>query len=121
MRTRITPTIGISTVVGFQGREHPIIIISTVRGNEVKEPSQNPRKRKRNTNTTLPSLAAFTDMGFMEDPRRINVATSRQKDALLIIGDPERMEQNKDWKQLIQRIHRNGALKSDLEELMKKK
>ena len=55
--------IEIATVDSFQGRECDVIIYSTVRSN---------RRRK---------------IGFLKDYRRINVALSRARDMLVIVGD----------------------------------
>ena len=58
----------IDTVDGFQGRECDIVIYSTVRSN---------REGK---------------IGFLKDPRRINVALSRARKLLIIVGDIVSME-----------------------------
>jgi superfamily I DNA and/or RNA helicase len=57
--------LGISahTIDSFQGREDDIILFSTVRCN------------------------AMEDIGFVEDARRLNVAWTRARQALVIIGD----------------------------------
>lgn len=60
-----TPGIEISTVDGFQGREKEVIIMSLVRSNDIKE------------------------VGFLKDKRRLNVAMTRPKRQLYIIGDLE--------------------------------
>lgn len=59
------PEIEISTVDGFQGREKEVIIISLVRSNEINQ------------------------VGFLLDKRRLNVAMTRPKRQLYIVGDLE--------------------------------
>lgn len=58
------------TIDSFQGRESDIIIFSTVRCN------------------------AIGDVGFVEDARRLNVAWTRAKLALIIVGDRRTMTSN---------------------------
>ena len=60
--------IEIATVDSFQGRECDVVVYSTVRSN---------------TNSTI---------GFLKDYRRINVALSRARDLLVIVGDDFMME-----------------------------
>ena len=60
--------IEIATVDSFQGRECDVVVYSTVRSN--------PEKR----------------IGFLKDRRRINVALSRAREALVIVGDNFMME-----------------------------
>lgn len=61
-------TIDIATVDSFQGRECDVVIYSTVRSN--------PSRR----------------IGFLRDYRRVNVALSRARDLLVIVGDDFMME-----------------------------
>lgn len=76
LTTRIDPdnsrwkslAIEIATVDSFQGRECDVVIYSTVRSN-----------RNRS-------------IGFLKDYRRINVALSRAKDRLVVVGDNLMME-----------------------------
>ena len=77
LTTQINPTdrtkwhnleIEIATVDSFQGRECDVVVYSTVRSN----PNRN--------------------IGFLKDYRRINVALSRARDLLVIVGDDFMME-----------------------------
>lgn len=81
----------ISTVDGFQGREKEAIVVSLVRSNDNRE------------------------VGFLKDKRRLNVAITRPKRHLCIIGDLELMEQCgveflKNWGNLLNRHLKLGIL-----------
>lgn len=65
------PLVEISTVDGFQGREKECIIFSLVRSNEEFE------------------------VGFLKDERRLNVAITRPKRQLCVIGNMETLERSK--------------------------
>lgn len=64
------PHIEISTVDGFQGREKEAIILSLVRSNDDFE------------------------VGFLQDERRLNVAMTRPKKQLCVIGNMETLERS---------------------------
>lgn len=62
--------IEVATIDGFQGREKEVIIVSLVRSNDQRE------------------------VGFLNDRRRLNVAMTRPKRQLCIVGDLELMDQS---------------------------
>ena len=66
----------IGSVERFQGNERKVIILSTVR-------------------------SKGEGMGFLKDYQRFNVAITRAKELLLVIGDPQVLMKNKNWRQLI--------------------
>ncbi|XP_055916357.1 putative helicase mov-10-B.1 [Eupeodes corollae] len=78
--------IEVGAVETFQGKEKSIIIVSTVR--------------------------SFTKtLGFLENPRRLNVVLSRAKALLIMIGNPKTLSQNKDYKFIIDECVRNQAIR----------
>ncbi|WP_296882336.1 IGHMBP2 family helicase [uncultured Methanobrevibacter sp.] len=76
----------VKTVDGFQGREKEIIIISTVRSNE------------------------DGNIGFLRDLRRLNVAITRAKRKLIIIGNINTLESNQTYARLIEFAKENNVL-----------
>lgn len=70
--------VNINTVDGYQGKEMDIVIISTVRSND------------------------YGTIGFLSDYRRMNVAITRAKFGLYIIGNVFTLSTNNNWNQLIQ-------------------
>jgi superfamily I DNA and/or RNA helicase len=66
----------VNTVDGFQGQERDIIIISLVRSNEEGQ------------------------IGFLHDLRRMNVAITRARMKLIILGDVETLTKHKFYKRL---------------------
>lgn len=79
------PDIEVKTVDGFQGREKEVIIISLVRSNPDEE------------------------IGFLDDLRRLNVALTRAKRKLIVIGDANTLSSNETYKKFLQFVkEKNG-------------
>lgn len=76
------PNVEVGTVEKYQGREKPIIIATLVR--------------------------SFSSMGFMRDPRRINVLLSRAKSLMILIGNPVTLRHHRGFKFIINECKRQG-------------
>ena len=83
----------IGTVDGFQGREKEAIIISLVRSNEK------------------------SDIGFLADTRRMNVALTRARRKLLLIGDSATIAAHPFYQRLLDYFDSIGAYGSVWEEI----
>lgn len=70
-----------NTVDGFQGREVDILVLSTVRASD-------------STNSS--------SIGFVADVRRMNVALTRAKFSLWIVGNARTLQRNPHWAALIE-------------------
>ncbi|XP_060764793.1 RNA helicase Mov10l1 [Neoarius graeffei] len=82
----------VGSVEEFQGQEFLIIILSTVRSNEV-----------------LPSNDLQSALGFLSNPKRFNVAITRPKALLIVIGNPHVLIKDPCFHALLQYIYENGA------------
>lgn len=80
--------ITIDTVDGFQGQERDLMMISLTRSNEKGE------------------------IGFLADTRRMNVALTRAKRKLVLIGDSSTLAQNPFFDQLLQYFESHQGYKS---------
>ena len=76
----------VKTVDGYQGREKEIIVISTVRSNEDGQ------------------------VGFLSDMRRLNVAITRARRGLIVIGDETTLRRDSNWRAWIDWISENGLM-----------
>ncbi len=81
---RRTGEIEVKSVDGFQGREKQVIILSLVRSNEEAQ------------------------IGFLKDLRRLNVAITRAKRKLIIVGDAQTLTAEPFFAELIDYIKDNG-------------
>ena len=89
LRDRCTSNgVEIDTVDGFQGREKDAVLISLVRSNSQGE------------------------VGFLGDTRRMNVAMTRAKRKLIVIGDGSTLGRNAFFKKWIEHTENQGFYKS---------
>lgn len=78
--------IKIGTVDSFQGRETDLVLFSAVRSNLLKE------------------------MGFLRDPRRLNVAITRARKGLILVGDRNVLNTCKHWASLLKSCEDRGCV-----------
>ncbi|GAA5930688.1 hypothetical protein JCM10213_000782 [Rhodosporidiobolus nylandii] len=74
----IISKISFNTVDGFQGQEKDIIILSCVRGG-----------------------SSDKGVGFLADTRRMNVALTRARSSIWILGDSNKLRSNQYWRNLV--------------------
>lgn len=79
----------VCTVDGFQGREKDVIIFSSVRNNENRR------------------------VGFLQDWRRLNVAITRARTLLIVVGHKETLREDKHWGTWLRWVERHGTLISE--------
>jgi len=80
--------IWVNTIDGFQGQERDVIVISLVRSNEMGE------------------------IGFLNDARRLNVALTRAKKKLVIIGDISTLANSELFRELAEHIEKHCTYQS---------
>ncbi len=88
---QISGNLSINTVDSFQGQERDIIYISLVRSNEKRE------------------------IGFLSDIRRMNVAMTRARKKLVIIGDSSTICSHPFYDKLLDYVNEIGAYRSAFE------
>ncbi|MGQ1783876.1 DEAD/DEAH box helicase [Saccharicrinis sp. GN24d3] len=96
--------IRVSTVDRFQGMERNIVIVSMVRSNRIAT------DKNQKPDYTLYGDLGFqeqTDLGFAQSPNRLNVALSRAKRLLIIVGNSELFSQKEIYQNVYQTIANN--------------
>lgn len=86
MSSKLYEQLEVASVDAFQGREKDFIILSCVRSNE------------------------HQGIGFLNDARRLNVALTRAKYGVIIIGNAKVLSRNELWHHLIKEYQEHGLL-----------
>merc|ERR1712141_220404 len=88
--------VSIKTVDGFQGSEKDVIIISCVRSFAKETPSSN----------------IGGGIGFLSDEKRLNVALTRARFSLYIVGNLETLKVNTMWRSLLEDATERGVVEN---------
>jgi hypothetical protein len=96
--------IRVSTVDRFQGMERNIVIVSMVRSNIIQSAKDQRPDRKRYPDTGYPIQHS---LGFAQSPNRLNVALSRAKRLLVIVGNKDLFSSQEIYRRLFQTIESN--------------
>eukprot|EP00268_Persea_americana_P034717 TRINITY_DN3433_c0_g1_i4.p1 TRINITY_DN3433_c0_g1~~TRINITY_DN3433_c0_g1_i4.p1 ORF type:complete len:746 (+),score=146.27 TRINITY_DN3433_c0_g1_i4:421-2658(+) len=86
LRQQLYKEIEVASVDSFQGREKDYIILSCVRSNE------------------------HQGIGFLNDPRRLNVALTRARYGIVILGNPKVLSKQPLWNSLLTHYKENECL-----------
>ena len=86
MKRSLYEELEVASVDSFQGREKDYIILSCVRSNE------------------------HQGIGFLHDPRRLNVALTRAKYGVIILGNPKVLSRQPLWNNLLHHYKARGLL-----------
>lgn len=82
----------VGTVEEFQGQEFKIIILSTVRSNK-----------------NMLACDRLYNLGFVTQPKRLNVALTRAQILTIVVGNPNLLIHDSCWRYIIQFAIKNGC------------
>lgn len=102
--------IEVNTVDGFQGREKDIIIYSCVR---TSAGGRRHGKKQKKSNSNKGRGGDSSADAFWADERRMNVAITRARASLWILGNSRLLEQSAAWRALIKDARGRRAYFSD--------
>ena len=99
-----TLPIRVSTVDRFQGMERNVVIVSMVRSNTIQSSKNQQPDWKRYPDLGYPKQKS---LGFAQSPNRLNVALSRAKRLLVIVGNRELFSSLEIYQRLFHTIEAN--------------
>ncbi|XP_071484918.1 putative helicase MOV-10 [Diadema antillarum] len=85
--------IKVGSVEEFQGQERLVIIISTV----------------RSTRAEFIQMDTDFKLGFLKNPKRFNVAVTRAKSLLIIVGNPFMLSKDENWNLMLEFCRQKGG------------
>ena len=88
--------VNVGSVDSFQGQEKELVVFSAVRSNRLSE------------------------LGFLRDSRRLNVAVTRAKQGLIVVGDATTLKSCRYWKALLDSCHERGCAMTEEEYILAK-
>jgi len=88
LAARVEQGLEVDTVDGFQGREKEAVVVSLTRANEAGE------------------------VGFLADVRRMNVALTRARKKLVVVGDGATVARHPFYERFLQHAQATGAWRS---------
>jgi helicase MOV-10 len=74
-----------SSIEMFQGKEAPVVVLSCVRSSQTAEITQDVNRH----------------LGFLKQPQRLNVAVSRPKALLVIVGNANTLMADTEWRRIL--------------------
>ncbi|CAI5959109.1 unnamed protein product [Closterium sp. NIES-64] len=92
LRGKGMDAVKVGSVEEFQGQERRVVIVSTVRSSQ-----------------QYVEFDYKHNLGFLANPKRFNVAVTRAKQLLIIVGNPNLLAQDRCWGALLQYCLRNKA------------
>ena len=94
LRTMLPPAIDCKTVDGYQGGERDAVVLSLTRSNPHRV------------------------VGFLADERRLNVAITRAKRGLILVGDEQTLSAAPVWRDYLRFLRKKGCVLGAVEELL---
>ncbi|CAH1266449.1 MOV10 [Branchiostoma lanceolatum] len=89
--------IKVGSVEEFQGQERLVIIVSTV----------------RSTRQEYLKMDKDYNLGFLNNPKRFNVAITRAKALLIVVGNPYTLSRDEYWGRFLEYCRKNGGYHPD--------
>ncbi|XP_078595010.1 putative helicase MOV-10 [Branchiostoma floridae x Branchiostoma japonicum] len=94
LKLRRRGEIKVGSVEEFQGQERLVIIVSTV----------------RSTRQEYLKMDKDYNLGFLNNPKRFNVAITRAKALLIVVGNPYTLTRDGNWRSFLKYCKENGGV-----------